>query len=145
MIPFHLQFFDGGARGNPGPGGCGAAVFSTSDKNTITSSSAFLGHTTNNRAEYEGLILGLKIALESNIRTISVHGDSKLVVNQVNGRWQAHDAELTILRDHVVRNLLPQFKSWQMLHVRRENNSAADKLANAAMDRAGAIEKPSQS
>lgn len=142
----HLQFFDGGSRGNPGPGGCGAAVFSCSDRSTITSRSAFLGHTTNNRAEYEGLILGLKIALDSGVNSISVHGDSKLVVMQVNGQWQAHDPELAILRDHVVQKLLTKFENWQVHHVRRENNSEADRLANDAMDhgmRTGLIEQPS--
>lgn len=113
-------------------------------RSTITSSSAFLGHTTNNRAEYEGLILGLQIALDKSIRTISVHGDSKLVVMQVNGRWQAHDPELANLRDLVVHSLLPQFQSWEVVHVRRENNSEADHLANVAMDRAGPVERPSQ-
>lgn len=59
-------------------------MFSVPDRSTITSSSAYLGRTTNNRAEYEGLILGLQIALQSSVRTLSVHGDSKLVVMQVS-------------------------------------------------------------
>jgi ribonuclease HI len=66
------------------------------------------------------------------------------VVNQVNGLWQAHDAELANLRDLVVHKLLPKFQRWQVVHVRRENNSEADRLANAAMDRAGQVEKPSR-
>ena len=63
---------------------------------------------------------------------------------QVNGRWQAHDAELAGLRDLVVHHLLPQFHSWQVVHVRRENNSEADYLANIAMDRSGPVDRPSQ-
>jgi ribonuclease HI len=132
-----VQFFDGGSRSNPGPAGCGACIYSDDDGShapLLATASAFLGVATSNEAEYQGLILGLKLALDNGAREVSIHGDSKLVVNQVLGQWQARNHRLARLLALVNGSLLPRFDQWRVQHVYREGNKLADELANEAMD-----------
>jgi ribonuclease HI len=130
-----MQYFDGGSRGNPGPAGCGTAVFDPSDKCTpVATASAYLGRATNNAAEYEGLILGLQLALRNGARHVIIRGDSMLVVRQIRGEWRAHNDHLRDLLEIVREKLLPRFDSWEVGHVYRDKNSEADALANEAMD-----------
>lgn len=130
-----LQFFDGGARRNPGPAGCGAAVLPTDGAaHPLATRSAYLGTATSNEAEYQGLILGLQLALDHGATEISICGDSKLVVNQLLGRWQVRNERLARLLDVINTSLLPRFDRWKVKHVYREDNSLADRLANQAMD-----------
>ena len=78
---------DGGSRGNPGPAGFGAVVFDESGGGVLAERFGFLGTTTNNVAEYSGVIAGLGAALALGARTVTVRLDSKLIVEQMNGRW----------------------------------------------------------
>lgn len=131
-----MQYFDGGSRGNPGPAGCGAAVFAGEDASGAPTSTgcAYIGHATNNQAEYEGLILGLGLALQQGAQSVTVRGDSMLVVNQVNNKWRATNPGMKHLLNVVQNQMLPRFKQWEIMHVYRNQNSDADALANEAMD-----------
>jgi ribonuclease HI len=123
---------DGGSRGNPGPGACGAVL--SRDGAVIARAAKFLGHTTNNRAEYGGLILALKRALElEDCHNIIVKTDSQLLARQVSGKYKIKDAELRRLHA-AASELIANFKSFKILEIPREENKEADKLANKAMD-----------
>ena len=124
-------YFDGGSRGNPGPSGCGYALF-TND-NEIASGSHALGFGTNNEAEYQGLIYGLREAKNLNIKDIIVYGDSLLVINQIQGKWQCRAKNLLIHLTEA-RNLIRHFNKIILQHIPREMNKRADQLANNAMD-----------
>jgi ribonuclease HI len=127
-----LQFYDGGSRSNPGHAGCGAILYAF-PKDVIDTDSAYLGVATNNVAEYQGLILGLKLALKHGIRGVDISGDSKLVKQQVLGHWQVNDEKLRVLWD-VAHSLLSKFDDWNVNHVRRNDNDVADRLVNEAID-----------
>ena len=115
--------FDGGSNGNPGPS-AGAAVLVRPD-GQILRTSTFIGHATNNQAEYAGLICGLQLAVEAGCQTLVVKGDSKLVVNQVAGIWKTKDAALrTCLVE--ARQLVERFRVVEMHWIPREENSEAD-------------------
>lgn len=124
-------YTDGGARGNPGPAACAAVV----DKKEF---SEYIGETTNNVAEYRGLLLGLgsalKIAGKKSFETeLDVKMDSELVVKQMRGEYKIKDSNLKILADEVWL-LIGKFKKVSFAHVRREQNAAADKLVNEVLD-----------
>jgi ribonuclease HI len=123
---------DGGARGNPGPAGCGF-VLEDSDGGVVRSGGRYLGEATNNVAEYRALVWGLETALEHGVRDIQVRADSELVVKQVKGHYRVKNAGLAPLHAAAGR-LFARFDSWEIVHVRREENEAADELANRAMD-----------
>jgi ribonuclease HI len=125
---------DGAARGNPGEAGCGAVIY---DENgvMVKQLSRYLGHTTNNVAEYEGLLMGLDALLELGRKQIVVQSDSELLVRQLNGRYRVKDEKLKVLFRRAMA-LLRQFDSYRMLHVGRELNKLADRLANQAIDHA---------
>lgn len=128
----HVMFFDGGSRGNPGSGGCGAVV--EKDGKTVWQGWAYLEDekTTNNVAEYAGLILGIKGLRESGASKALICGDSKLVLNQLTGTWKCRGARLAALRQRAVDSL--QGIDYDSLHVSRQFNGEADALANRAMD-----------
>ena len=130
-----VQYFDGGSRRNPGPAGCGAALFATGSSTPVATASAYLGEATSNEAEYQGLIMGLQLALRHGVRAVLIRGDSKLVVSQLVGSWQVKKPHLAALLDLVNARLLPRIERWQAKHVRRESNAVADRLANEAMDK----------
>jgi ribonuclease H / adenosylcobalamin/alpha-ribazole phosphatase len=73
-----MQYFDGGSRANPGPAGCGAAVYPEFGSTPIATASAYLGTATSNEAEYQGLILALKLARDRGASRVAIHGDSKV-------------------------------------------------------------------
>ncbi len=123
---------DGGSRGNPGPAGCGA-VLSLPSGEVVASLNKFLGNTTNNVAEYQGLLLGLKAAREQGTASLEVRLDSELIVRQLNGQYKVKSPHLKPLYQEA-RNLLLAFDRVNIVHVRRELNRAADSLANEAMD-----------
>jgi ribonuclease HI len=120
----HILRTDGGARGNPGPAGSGF-VLEGPDGGVERSGGRYLGETTNNQAEYD--------ALEHGVTTIEVRADSELVVRQVNGHYRVKNAGLVPLH-RTACALLGRFPSARVVHVRREENTAADELANQAMD-----------
>lgn len=123
---------DGGARGNPGPAGCGA-VLSLPDGEVVARLNKYLGKTTNNVAEYQGLLLGLQAAKDHGAAKLEVRLDSELIVRQLNGQYKVKSPLLKPLYEQA-RGLLQAFDSVTIVHVRRENNREADKLANQAMD-----------
>ncbi|MFP8891759.1 ribonuclease HI [Natrialbaceae archaeon A-CW2] len=124
-------YFDGGARGNPGPAGIGWVIV-TSD-GIVAEGSETIGRATNNQAEYEALIAALEAARDYGYDELHVRGDSELIVKQVRGEYNTNDPELREKRV-TVHELLRHFDEWTLEHVPREVNSRADELANEAMD-----------
>ena len=88
-----LVMVDGAARGNPGHAGCGAVILDENG-NVVKELSRYLGHTTNNVAEYEGLLMGLETLLELGKKRIRVQSDSQLLVRQLNGEYRVKDEKL---------------------------------------------------
>jgi len=126
-------YFDGASRGNPGPASVGWVIV-TSD-GIAAEGSETIGRATNNQAEYEALIRGLRAARDYGFDSVEVKGDSQLIVKQVTGAWNTNDPEL---REHrvTVREILTDFDDWELQHVPREINERADELANEALDNA---------
>jgi probable phosphoglycerate mutase len=124
---------DGGSRGNPGPAGYGAVVRDVVTGKVLAERSGALGITTNNVAEYSGLIAGLQAALDLGARLVDVRMDSKLVVEQMCGRWQVKHPSMKPLAAKAAA-LVRQLDGVQFSWIPRAQNSAADRLANLAMD-----------
>jgi ribonuclease HI len=130
-----LLMVDGAARGNPGDAGCGAAICDETGA-VVKELSRYLGRTTNNVAEYEGLIMGLEELVRLRRKKILVQSDSQLLVRQLNGEYRVKDEKLKTLYQRVM-NLLRQFDCYRIVHVYREMNKLADRLANRGIDEAG--------
>ena len=126
---------DGGSRGNPGPAGYGAVVREHPSGEILLERYGALGVTTNNVAEYTGLIEGLKAARELNAEQVDVRMDSKLVVEQMSGRWQIKNPGLRPLAAEAAA-LVGRFDQVTFEWIPRSRNKAADALANRAMDEA---------
>jgi probable phosphoglycerate mutase len=124
---------DGGSRGNPGPAGYGAVVRDANTGEVLAERKAGLGFTTNNVAEYSGLLAGLEAARDLGAATVAVRMDSKLVVEQMSGRWRIRHAPLQTLAARA-RELVAGFDTVTFDWVPRESNKHADRLANEAMD-----------
>ncbi|GIG90232.1 bifunctional RNase H/acid phosphatase [Plantactinospora endophytica] len=124
---------DGGARGNPGPAGYGAVVRDADSGEVLAERSESIGVATNNVAEYRGLIAGLEAAREVGAAGVEVRMDSKLVVEQMAGRWQIKNPGLRPLAAQAA-GLVRRFDSVAYTWIPRERNRHADALANAAMD-----------
>lgn len=134
-----LLQFDGGSRGNPGPSGCGAVLYSDHPAGTqdhpagmIWKGMKFLGTTTNNVAEYSGLLLGLQ-HLPPGTNFLRIEGDSNLVVQQVLGNWKVKHPVLQRLHAHVMTEL-QKISNWSIRYIPRLENAVADQLANDAMN-----------
>ena len=125
---------DGGARGNPGPAGAGVVIKDDSGRR-LHEVGYFLGRHTNNAAEYQALILGLKRAVRLADPVVLVYSDSELLVHQITGRYRVKSPNLISYVEQA-QSLLLKFENWSIHHVRREQNHRADQLANIAMDRA---------
>jgi ribonuclease H / adenosylcobalamin/alpha-ribazole phosphatase len=135
---------DGAARGNPGPASLGAALYDLARPDARddraepdASISDYLGVQTNNVAEYTGVVRALELARELGGREVHLLLDSKLIVEQLAGRWRVKDAKLIPLWT-AARKTLAGFDRWSAVHVPRAMNSVADALANEAIDRVGA-------
>jgi ribonuclease HI len=128
---------DGGARGNPGPAGIGV-VLKDADGIVIAEIARSIGITTNNVAEYEALIEGLKLALDHGATELDIYVDSELVVSQLEGKWKIKNERLRGLAVGA-RALMGRFERATIRHVRRSQNTHADRLANVAMDRSEAV------
>jgi len=124
---------DGGSRGNPGPAGYGAVVREAGTGEVLVERAASIGVTTNNVAEYSGLIAGLEAAAQLGAVEVEARMDSKLVVEQMSGRWQIKHPGLRPLAAKVA-DLVRRFDTVRFVWVPRERNRHADALANAAMD-----------
>lgn len=124
---------DGGSRGNPGPAGYGAVVRDAGTGAVLAERSESIGTATNNVAEYRGLIAGLEAAAELGAAEVEARMDSKLVVEQMCGRWQIKHPGLRPLAAQAAA-LVGRFDSVRFSWIPRERNRHADALANAAMD-----------
>lgn len=133
---------DGGSRGNPGPAGYGAVVRDADTGELLAEVSGGLGNATNNVAEYSGLIAGLSAALKEGAECAEARLDSKLVVEQMSGRWQVKQPHLRPLASEAAA-LARQLGDIKYTWVPRARNAHADRLANEAMDtQAGVTRRP---
>lgn len=124
---------DGGARGNPGPAGYGVVIEDESGKKVGTLSE-YLGHQTNNFAEYQGLIGALEYAVAHGPKALKVISDSELLVRQIKGIYKVKNPVLKDLHARA-KELIAQLEWFQIGHALREHNQEADQLANQAMDK----------
>ena len=137
---------DGGSRGNPGPAGYGAVVRDAETGRVLSETAEYIGTATNNVAEYRGLIAGLRAARALDPEaTVRVRMDSKLVVEQMTGRWKIKHPDMRPLAMEARSVLPPEAVSYEWIP--RERNKHADRLANEAMDagRRGEAWRPSAS
>ena len=131
-------YIDGGSRGNPGPSGAGAYFPG------LVSIAQYLGHQTNNFAEYSALIVAVRFAVERELDGLKVYSDSELVVKQIHGVYKVKNANIRPLYEEAIR-WIAKIPKFSIVHVRRENNQDADRLANIAMDaKANTIEWESE-
>ncbi len=124
---------DGGARGNPGPAGFGVVIKDESGR-TVAALSEYLGHQTNNFAEYQGLIAALEYAIEHGPKALKLISDSELLVRQIKGIYKVKNAVLQDLHGRA-KELIAQMDWFSIGHAFREQNQDADRLANEAMDK----------
>ena len=129
-----VLYADGAARGNPGPSGAGAALVDE-DGRVVGEAMRFIAHATNNVAEYTALIIGLEEARRHGVQDLEIRMDSKLVVEQMNGKWKMKAAHLRPLFLEAGA-LLASFPKRLIRHIPREQNTIADALANRAIDEA---------
>ena len=125
--------FDGGSRGNPGSAGAGMVLFDFESQLEVWCAYKYLQRATNNIAEYQGLLEGLKFSKKMGAKNLIAEGDSKLVVNQINGTNQVKNEHLKILHQQAL-SLSNEFRSFRLKYIPRKENFRADQLANVAMD-----------
>ena len=127
-----VAYIDGGARGNPGPAGYGVRI-EDEHGTLINEFNGFLGTSTNNVAEYNGLLAALRYAQENSHRVVHIKSDSELLVKQMRGEYKVKNAGLQPLYNQA-RVIALGLDRIVFEHVRREHNKDADRLANLAMD-----------
>jgi probable phosphoglycerate mutase len=125
---------DGASRGNPGPAAYGVAI-ETAGGEPITAFGKYLGETTNNFAEYQGLLAALQYALEHHYSHVSVVTDSELMARQISGMYKVRSADLKPLHEKA-QALIQRLERFSIRHVLREHNQQADRLANKVLDAA---------
>lgn len=129
----HLIIYsDGGSRGNPGPSAAGFVILN-SREDVVHQGGMYLGITTNNQAEYQGVRLGLEKAVEMGAKTIDFRIDSLLVVNQLNGIYQIKNRELWPINQRI-HEIMTHFDKVTFSHVRREFNQLADGMVNKILN-----------
>jgi ribonuclease HI len=126
---------DGGARGNPGPAAAAAVLSDADSGQVVDEATEFLGHTTNNVAEYRGLLLGLARASALGATAVEVINDSELVAKQVNGEYKVKHPDMKALHAEALA-ALAGFDAWVIRSVPRSKNVDADALVNQALDAA---------
>jgi ribonuclease HI len=124
---------DGGARGNPGPAGYGVVIQDQSGKK-VAELSEYLGHQTNNFAEYQGLIAALEYAIQHGPKALKLISDSELLVRQIKGIYKVKNPTLKDLHGRA-KELIAKLEWFSIGHALREHNQDADRLANQAMDK----------
>ena len=124
---------DGGARGNPGPAGYGVVLHDEAGRR-VAALSEYLGHQTNNFAEYQGLIAALEYAVQHGPKALKLISDSELLVRQIKGIYKVKNATLQELHARV-KDLIAQLNWFSIGHALRAQNQEADQLANEAMDK----------
>ncbi len=139
---FLVAHSDGGARGNPGPAGFGVVIKDETGKK-VAALSEYLGHQTNNFAEYQGLIAALEYAIQHGPKALKLISDSELLVRQIKGIYKVKNPTLQDLHARA-KELIAQLEWFSIGHALREHNQEADRLANDAMDKGmGRSVKPS--
>lgn len=136
----HTLYCDGASRGNPGPASIGFVLYDP-DGDVLVELGGAIGEATNNVAEYQALIAGLESARDAGADPLEVRLDSLLLVKQVTGEYRVKAAHLKPLHRRVVR-LIGELCRVEVVHVRREHNTVADALANAALDELEADDDP---
>jgi len=134
-----ILYIDGASRGNPGRAGAGIWI-TDGEGRKISEVSRYLGHKTNNEAEYWALLLGLKEAKRLGGEALQIFTDSELVERQIKGVYRVKDLDLKALHKIVIENL-KRFSSFEIESIPREENKEADRLANQAIRRRIAKEK----
>ncbi len=124
---------DGGARGNPGPAGYGVVIKDETGRK-VAALSEYLGHQTNNFAEYQGLIAALEYAIQHGPKALKLISDSELLVRQIKGIYKVKNEVLKDLHGRA-KELIAQMDWFSIGHAFREQNQEADRLANDAMDK----------
>src|SRR5437868_5344737 len=143
QMPTHylIAHSDGGARGNPGPAGYGVVIQDESGRK-VAALSEYLGHQTNNFAEYQGLIAALEYAIQKGPKALKLISDSELLVRQIKGIYKVKNLALQDLHARA-KVLIAQLDWFSIGHALREHNQEADRLANAAMDKGMGRSRPS--
>ncbi len=129
VIHVHI---DGAAKGNPGPAGLGV-VFSTPDGEVLETVHRYLGETTNNVAEYQALLAALEGARRLGLKRLRIHTDSQLLQRQICGQYRVKTPHLLSLYQRA-RQWLTGLQEYEILHIPREENAEADRLANRAIE-----------
>ncbi|MFH1724815.1 MAG: ribonuclease HI family protein [Elusimicrobiota bacterium] len=125
-------YIDGASRGNPGPASVGVVLQDASGR-PVKEYHRYIGETTNNVAEYTAMLDALRLAGEMKADEITVHSDSQLLVRQLSGEYRVKNERLFKYMLQI-RNLRKQFKTVEVVHISREQNKRADRLANDALD-----------
>ena len=129
-----IIYSDGGARGNPGPAAIGVVLLD--DKGGVVESfGRYIGETTNNQAEYQALIAGLRAAKKHEANSVKCYLDSELIVKQMRGEYRVKDADLKKLYAEA-KNFCAVFSKVHFAHISRDRNKSADRLVNQALDKA---------
>ena len=136
-----IAHVDGGSRGNPGPAGYGVVITDRAGKKVATLHE-YLGHQTNNYAEYHGLLAALDYALTHGHKALKAVADSELLVKQIRGEYKVKNPVLQDLHRRA-RQLIDQLEWFSIQHTLREGNQEADRLANMAMDKGMGRRTPS--
>ena len=131
-IPAHQANIDGGSRGNPGPAAYGVVIRNGKGE-VVARLKKYIGHNTNNVAEYFGLIAALDYAQTHGIRALRVESDSELIVKQMRGRYKVKSSDLRPLFERA-KKMSQTLESFRIDHVYREQNREADALVNQALD-----------
>lgn len=143
-----IAHIDGGSRGNPGPSAIGIVISDTTGT-TIFETGEFVGHGTNNEAEYKALIRLLEVVATDpqlsklKAKSLSVRCDSTLIVQQVTGKWKIKEPRMRELYEEVQRRKAPLKLALRIKAIPREENTHADRLVNQALDGATAGTTPS--
>lgn len=127
-----VAYADGGARGNPGEAAC-ASLITTAQGDELLRRAKRLGKTTNNVAEYEGVLLALDLCRELGAARVTLRLDSELVVRQIEGRYKVRHPDLMQLHHRVLLRKR-MFEDLHVEHIPRKENSIADAMVNAALD-----------
>ena len=127
-------YFDGASRSNPGPASYGGVIYDET-KNEIATYKKYIGNHTNNVAEYLGCFHGIQACVQEGIKNVTIYGDSKLVIEQVSGRWKVKSENIKPIYNEIKKVLdTGVFENIIFKHVKRNKNKRADQLANEALD-----------
>lgn len=125
-------FTDGGARGNPGKAAFGCVLFDN-DLKLVDFDAKYLGRMTNNQSEYEAILAGLQLAQTHKVEKVKCFLDSELIVKQINGEYKVRNGNIKHLFEKL-KLQIDDFEEVSFHHIRREQNSFADKLVNIILD-----------